>query len=265
MMNKQELHEAFSQIHASDDLIGAVCALDKETKQRPNTWTIVRRVAAVAAVIAMLLTAALWPMDSGTEEPGIVAVPGVLKVYACALEDRADISELQKYELTDTINSYRRVMVPHVSGLAVGFGIPFTFQIPDDYFGDAKITFSVSVDYGYFCVDRLENDTQEETVINNGETIRWLNGSLIEAEEKLGSGGRFFGNVIIYADKTIVGYGVIDFVYYAEDGMMPSFVTTGFTTICFPQIDGEYQNVSDEYVWKEIEKYKHTKLGQAEE
>ena len=63
MMNKQELNEAFSQLRASDDLLQGVLDLEKERAPRPNAWKIVHRVAACAAVLAIVLTALLWPAN----------------------------------------------------------------------------------------------------------------------------------------------------------------------------------------------------------
>lgn len=55
-MNKQELHEAFSNIHASDALKKQVLSAEMENKKSVNGWVLVRRAVACAAVLALLLT-----------------------------------------------------------------------------------------------------------------------------------------------------------------------------------------------------------------
>lgn len=71
-MNKQELHEAFSKLHASDDLFADVCALKKERKQFP--WKTVRRAAACAAVLALLIGAMLFGDGPGEKTPFISVI-----------------------------------------------------------------------------------------------------------------------------------------------------------------------------------------------
>lgn len=259
-MNKQELKGAFSRIHASEELVKEVISVEHEQK---TTWNVRRtlwRVAAVAAALAILVTALVfWPTGSSPEEPGIIAVPGVMKVYACALEE-TDEKELEEYELTDAVDSYKSVLVPYSNSM--GEAIPFVFRIPDDYYGDAEIAVYVSVEYGWMYEDgNIENGVKKELSVSNEEMIRWTHGSMSEAIEKFGHGGRFYADIIIYADDQIVGYGIIDFVFYNPEGegLLPSFVTNGFMTVSFPLVDGEYQDVSEEYVWKQIEEYKRTK------
>ena len=63
-MNKQELQGALSKIHASDDLIKEVLSVEMKHKKEVNIRRITWRVAAIAAAVAILITAvALWPAD----------------------------------------------------------------------------------------------------------------------------------------------------------------------------------------------------------
>lgn len=257
-MNKQELQGAFSKIHASDALMKEVLSVEKEKRTVSFGWKHAVRLTAMVAVAAILVgVMAFWPGSSDPEKPGIIAVSGVMKAYACDL-DSVEKEELSKYELTDTIDSYKRTLVPYTD--VMGEAIPFTFRIPDDYYGKAEISFCVSMDYGMIYEEnKIDTDPKSELTVYNGDTIRWMHGSMREAIDEIGHCGRFFANILIMADERIVGYGIIDFVFYNEEGMMPSFVTIGFSTVCFPMVDGEFQNVSEEYVWKQIEEYKRTK------
>ena len=88
-----------------------------------------------------------------------------------------------------------------------------------------------------------------------------MHDSVDEAINTYGNEGRFYADIIIRIGDQIVGYGVIDFILYNPDveDAWPSFVTDGFTTACFPMIDGQYQEVDREYVLKQIEEYKKWK------
>ena len=292
-MHKREIKEAFSQLHASEDLVKEVIALKNEKKNDSRAWRMVARAAVcVAAVVAIVVTAVLWPRG---EEPGeqmgmptvgttaaptqlpttlpdvptaptqtqgyeLVKLSGVLKVYGSD-NKAATEEELKKYEMTDTIETYKTALVPMSDNM--GFSIPFLFKFPEEYYGDADISFYISADYGYFhwYVDKFDG-LHETLSLKNEDCIYWRHSSMREATSRFGSKGNFYANIIIYADDRIVGYGIIDFIFYdlkTEESMLASFVTTGFTTVCFPMVDGEYQNVTEEDVWKEIEAYKQMK------
>lgn len=80
-MRKQELKEAFSQLHASEELVQEVLSLEMENKKPVNGFKIAKRVAACAAVLAVLLTAMLWPGETGTSDGTRKPALGV-QVYA---------------------------------------------------------------------------------------------------------------------------------------------------------------------------------------
>ena len=67
-MRKDQLQEAFSQLHASDELVMEVLDLKQVSKQNKPVWRIVARVAAMAAAVAIVVAAwLLWPEE---ETPG---------------------------------------------------------------------------------------------------------------------------------------------------------------------------------------------------
>lgn len=284
MLGKR-LSESMSGI--GDDLIAD--AMEYRAEKKRNVWL---RVAAAAAVVAMVMSWLLWPQG---EEPGeqmgmptvgttvaptelpttlpdvptapttptetqgyeLVKLANVLKVYGSGNKN-ADAEELKKYEMTDTIETYKTALVPMSDNM--GMPLPFLFKFPEEYYGDADISFYISPDYGYvhWDIDRFDG-FHNELKFENGDCIYWSYSSMREATSRFGSKGNFYVNIIIYADDRIVGYGIIDFIFYdlkTEESMLASFVTTGFTTVCFPMVDGEYQNVTEEDVWEQIEEYK---------
>ena len=236
------------------------------------------KVAACAATVALVIgmVALMWPGEEKTgnqlEKPTsgmtaaptlptdvppetlpqkFFAAPGILKVYGSSKVDATE-EELKQYEMTDGIGSYGEG-ITHGGGASKGISLLFRF--PEDYFGEAKISFVVSTDYGRFLTtDRI---SQETVVVENGSIIWWRHGRVEEVEKN--KTGRFYVNVIIYADEKAVGYGIIDFCYGLNNLNVPIFWTTGFTTVCYPLIDGEYQDVTEEYLWEQIEAHKKMK------
>lgn len=63
-MYKQELKEAFSKLHASEDLMEEVLSLEKENRKSSNGRKMIWRVAACAAVLVLLVAVAF-----GNSEP----------------------------------------------------------------------------------------------------------------------------------------------------------------------------------------------------
>lgn len=249
----KNLSEALSDI--SDDKIEA--AANYAPKGRRQLWV---RVAACAAVLALLLTYLLWPTAPIAKVGEIIAVSGVVKAYACDLED-VDATKLDAYELTEGVNSIRPVWCPVVNWLSSG--IPLSFQVPDDCYGSANITMDIIVDYGEFYI--WDNGKQifvgDTMTIDNGETIFW--GAFDDRKvvvDNVGLNGNFYADIIIRADDQTVGYGVITFLY-TEDRSLPLYFVEGFVAFSFPMVDGELQDVSEEYVRERIEEYKQKNVG----
>lgn len=241
-MNKQELQGAFSRIHASDDFVKEVLSVEIENKRKWNAGQILWRAAAVAAAVAILVTAfAFWPTS---DEPEIIAMPGVMKVYACDLET-TPATELEEYAFPE--DDFRWRAVWKVTG-GSNFGRPITFCIPEDYFGDAEVTFAISSECEGFCDDMILKNGETISLKNQMDTMERINFASKYAEKD------FYLDIIVYADGKIVGYGIMSF-YMSENGGGVCYAYK-CVTVCFPMLDGQYQDVSEEYVWQQIEVYK---------
>ena len=191
-----------------------------------------------------------------TKPQKFFAASGILKVYGSSKVDATE-EELKQYEMTDGIGSYGEVIT---IGGGQKKGISLLFRFPEDYFGEAKIRFVVSADYGF--VWEKEFQGLDCIEVENGSLVWWRHGRLKEVEES--REGRFYANVIIYADDKAVGYGVIDFCFAIDNFNMPIFWTTAFTTVCYPLVNGEYQDVTEEYLWEQIAEYKKMKYEEGE-
>lgn len=248
MMNKKELHAAFSAVHASEDLVKEVLSVEVENKKAVNGWVITRRAVACAAVLALLLTLLFWPGETKTEDGEIIEAPGILKVYACDLEMVAT-ENLEEYEWTENTFRWRGVWGVTISdsGDIPSFGRPITFLMPENYYGAAEVTFCVSSELEGFC---------EETELANGEVfyltkqLDFLTKLRILEEN---ADKDVYLDIIIYADEKIAGYGVMSFYMNGYNGCCYAYKCA---TVCFPMVDGEVQDVSEEYVWQQIKEYK---------
>lgn len=244
----KNLSEALSNI--SDDKIEA--AAHVVPKSRRHIWV---RVAACAAVLALLIGAMFfWPGEIKEENGQIVAVPGVLKVYACDLEG-ADVTEdeLKKYELSNDTPFLLALYNPLIS--ASNFALPLTFHISGDYFGASELTFKITTEYGEFS-ENLHDPAnyRNQITISNGGKLYFSGKSLLDAAKDIGEEQSFFADIVIYADGKIAGYGIISFCFkgatcYAHE----------FTTVCYPRLDGQLQEISEKYVQQQIAEYKQQK------
>lgn len=239
-MSGKDLSEAMGGI-ADEKIESAIHAYEKKGTRR-NVWF---RVAAVAAMLAIVLTVALWPRQSENGE--IITAPGIMKVYGYDWEESQNIDALEKYELTSNEDYFRMI---YFAPLSANIKSTFTFEVPEDYFGDAVVTFDVSCEYKEFC-DDITVDNRKGIVFDSWELVKPLH----EIGKEVGN-GNFYLDIVIRADGNIVGYGVIAFCFYKDGQACKAY---WFKTVCFPLVDGQYQDVSEEYVWEQIAQCKQEK------
>ena len=246
-MNKQELQGAFSKIHASDALMKEVLSVEKEKRTVSFGWKHAVRLAAMVAVAAILVgVMAFWPGSSDPEKPGIIAMPGVLKVYAAETELTETDDVIYQTPIGGVVNSEMAVWMPFTS--VAGFGIPLTLCVPESLWGDAEITFDVSAEYGYFLDQKMDTKNLGSDIkLGNSEKVYWRGESIFDIADAVGENGVFYIDVIIRADERIVGYGVISLVYTEYACMASAAVTMGY-----PLIEGEYQDISEEFVLEQM-------------
>lgn len=249
-MNKQELNRALSHIHASADLKKEVLAM--KSKPNPNFRLIAKRAAVCAAVLALLVGAVLfWPNESRSEDGQIVAVPGMLKAYACDIRDvNLDKGELSQYEISNENKIFIAQWNPLIN--ASNFALPLTLQLSEDYFDTAEITFKLYAEYGGFS-EKPGNHKNYRKQITVTEKDFWYFGgnTLLDAMTDIGEGKNFYADILVYADGILVGYGVITFSFQGA-----TCYACGLTTVCYPPVEGRFQNISEEYILEQIAEYK---------
>lgn len=239
----RKLSEALSNI--SDEKIEAAAGITPKSSR--HIWV---RVAACAAVLALLLTALLWPGREAANGE-IIAAPGILKVYACDLKITSE-DALGEYELTENEFSWRAVWCATIQDAHYDtphFGRPIVFRMPKDYYGTAEVTFRVSSEMEGFC---------KETMLANGETFYLT--KQVDTMTKHNIWQKyaeqdFYLDIIIYVDGKIAGYGVMSFYMNGSNAYCYAYKCA---TVCFPLVDGQLQDVSEEYVRQKINEYKQT-------
>ena len=242
---------------------------------RPRSlgWHIVRIAACLAIVIG--LTIALWPeeetpgaqLETPTEGTTVTptmptevppetlpktyfAAPGILKLYSYT-QQSVPAEELEKYEVKDGVNTYKPYWMEYNRGM------PLTICLPPDYFPRATVTIKLSVDYGYFFSDGLTDCLGKEVTINNGDRIYWKAGGEIDKMKEEINPGIFYMNVLIYADNYVVGYGVIKMHGHQLDGVPYVCYMYSCATMCYPLVDGQFQDISEKYMLDQIQMYKN--------
>lgn len=266
-MNKQELQGAFSKIHASDELIKEVLSVEHENKTTWNVRRILWRVAAVAAAVAILVTALVfWPAQDGTEKPAIIAMPGIIQAYACEASDPENGIVGIQHGLNIGANATQNtVLYPYMNSSA---GLGMTLKVEEEALQEHQISFDISCNsgalfirerlypstgrYAYDMVDCGQNHT-----IRNGETFFWRRElpenylpefslqTMLEEENGL------FLQVLIRADGNIVGFAVFEMI--CLDEQMLFYGVTMRESVYYPKVDGQFQMITEEYVQEQIQ------------
>lgn len=241
-------------------------------KRKQRSRNILFRAAAVAATLAIILTAALWPRK--TEDEKTITSPGFLKVYAYDLSSGVAISEQEGVDLADSL-----VESPSAwwIGMNMYYGLPLTLNVSDERFEGMVVTFDVIAEHGNFYGDIYSekykknaedkvasmNDAElgDTFTIENGESIFWEDRKIRQeasaqgllTEEYLAElGDLIYVDVIVKADDQIAGYAVI--VINHHSGL--TYTAAVREVVFYMMEDGTIQEVTEEYVRQEIARLK---------
>jgi hypothetical protein len=127
-------------------------------------------------------------------------------------------------------------MVKHPRFLVFGPGGPQEGGILCDY-SDSNVVFECSVDNGQFGFAR---DSPKSLFVMPGGTVYWQPDPIVETKDA-------FIEIILRINDNITGYAAIGIGPYMGDDPR-DYGAAVLRTVLFPQIGGEYQNVSEEYV-----------------
>ncbi len=252
-MSKFILSKAMGNI--PDDMLMEAMEVKRATGRR---WII--RAAACAAVLALLIgTMFFWPSEIRTEDGKIISAPGILKAYACELEN-VDVAQRADYALIEG-DDFSRISVWHP---AFGYtpaarGIALSFLLEEDALLAHEITLEISTNLGELigCKNDGYPDLGKKTTVKNGETVHWTgyeilrahdssNETLAQALERLGGA---YIDIIIKADGNIVGYAVVEIGALPKVDVLCSKLKN---SVYFPKVNGEFQAITDKYVRQQI-------------
>ena len=301
-MRKQEIQEAFSQLHASENLVKEVIAMKSEKKNNGRVRPMMIRAAVCAALVAaIVLTALLWDGGQPGEQMGmptvgttaatglpttlpdvptaptqgyeLVKMSGVLKVYACEAKDMDNIQREEYLLIEGTEPSYKTAWSPIVNLLTRG--VTLTLRVEEKSLSMHELSYEVSVNCGELYGDVFHEKYREEGdpigkenwdnaywgkqgIGENGETIHWTGDELFfgresetTLEEAIEKAGRIHLDIIVKADGNIVGYVVLEMI--CTNTKVCIFNAVLVDSGYFPKVDGEFQNVTEEYVRELIE------------
>ena len=271
-MYKREIKEAFSKLQASEQLMMEVLDMKQVTKRDRSIGRIVGRVAACAATVALVIgmVALMWPGEEKTgnqlEKPTsgmtaapalptdvppetmpntFFAAPGILKVYSYT-QQSVPAEELEKYEIINGVSQYQPIWMEHTNARE----IKLTLCFPEDYYKGEKITFKVITPYGYYM-----GVNGEAVEIENGKTSSWRPGNDLQNMKETFDPGAFCMCLLIYAGDRPVGFGLLELSCLTTPAGPYAVTLRAFQTVCYPLLDGQFQDITEAYLWEQIAEY----------
>lgn len=238
----EELSRALSDI--SDDKIEEAAGIVPTS--RKHIWL---RVVAAAAVLVLVMTWLLWPGNpDAPEDDGVIKAPGMLKVYAYDLSSGEDIEDCKSFVLEEGDETKHIGWWDPSVGRAT-IGLPIRLELDDQYFAEHEVVFDVKLEYGNFR-DKRKQSLGKQFTVKSGETIYWTKYEQGTTDRTMGEAT--YVDITIKADGHIVGYTVIKIVR-----LRPEFsIYTAYLVknVTFPLYEGEFQQITEEYVIEQMEK-----------
>ena len=238
-------------------LESAMGVYDRKRKER-RRW---RKVTAAAVAVVILFGALVfWPEGGDPSQPGIIAVPGVMKVYACELEGMSTV-EIADYALIEGADLSEVVTwAPFFGSAAHTRGIPLSFTVEDESLKNHELTLEIRAYYGELHGSLNEGylPLEKNVTLQNGDTIYWTGNEIWDAttdlqngfEETLAQLGGVYIDIIIQADGHIVGCAIIEIGCLET---VPSVLSAGLlASVYYPKVNGEFQDITEEYITEQI-------------
>ena len=233
------------------------------TKNTGRKWII--RAAACLVLVIGLLSATMRGDD------GIVTGNGLLTLTVYATNAEAFTTSS-----VDTVVPFSHIWINWVNWAP---GWPITLSINSEDYQSDDIRFEVTVDGGVYYVGRdggtsiypgYSKPMPAQFSVPNNTTIFWSMWYTAEQSEHIQyEGEEVFTKIIVYDGDQIIGYtvlrfdrltyGELDAAYYEQLGLPPDELASAYrlellASVSFPKVDGEYQDVTLEYVNACIEK-----------
>lgn len=237
-----------------EDMIAEAMAPAKILRRKNLTGRLLRITACLAVIIG-LTVAILWPSGDN----GIIAGPGILAVAVHAAE-QAPFT----VDSPETVVPFSHRWSWPISWTA---GWPITLAVKDAYDSSDNISFHVTVDGGGYCVGYDGGDSllhgfysqlPAQFTVPNHTTIFWdLTYDAASGERFVYEGTTVYTTIIVYDGSQIIGYSVLKFNRLTLGELGATNNTDSFSncyqfemldSVSFPKVNGEYQNITLEYV-----------------
>ena len=269
-MTNEDLQGAFQSIHASEGLLKEVLTMEDQKKRTPFGWRpVLRWVTAVAVAVVILFGALVfWPEGGDPSQPGIIAIPGVMKAYAYEVKDNksVDFSKLGEYTFVENrIKPGQSIWNPFSN-----YELAITPVVNEANLQDYTITFEVTTKYGiivgnYHNREKYKSYTDAVmgkcATIENGETLYWegyepnTGGDFLYTYTDPGE-DTIYVDLVIRADTHIIGYAIFEIVpVEGWDGL--AYTGMLVYSAYYPMVDGQFQAVTEAFVLQEIENFKN--------
>lgn len=232
-------------------------AMEVKTKSRTG-WVIFRAAACLAVVIGLIVAA--LGLHANTDD--IVTGPGILSITAHAMD-----GEPYAVASPDMVAPPEFVSKFWGNGVNWAPGWPFTLSLQGDAYTPTDIHFEVSVDGGGYWVGTNGGTSiypgnskklPSKFTIPNHTTIFWSQWyDAATGEQGFPNCTVVYTKIVVYDGEQIIGYAVMRFdrLTYAElnaDGYGEEYSNqyrlSALDSVSFPKVDGEYQNITLEYV-----------------
>lgn len=206
-----------------------------------------RRVIAVAACIAVCIVG-IYIYSITT---GIVTQPGLLAITAYALSTDGEIELMEE----QTMNEGIQLPIEYAWDLGISIvpGLPLKLSLADT----PNATYDVFVDGGQFrdwpIADGLTEEKKylgDKFSTTNDRTIYWINYMSATGEIEYWTKEIAYADIIIRDGDNIIGYAVVQITANDMDIAAPgrSYRAKLLASVSYPQIDGNYQVITLDYV-----------------
>ena len=133
-------------------------------------------------------------------------------------------------------------------------GTNICVKVDESLYPGKTITYRTSTNYGRI-IFLYNFGSSPPQPLENKKHYAWSGHLLSEGpDEVLNRDGAIFVDVVIYADESIIGYGIFE-IGGDSEGWLAMMRTEA---VLFPMIDGQLQEVSEEYVAEKLTELKQT-------
>lgn len=175
-----------------------------------------------------------------------VMAEGMLSVTCFTLTGKS----MNEIELNDSVILPREADWTMATNVVPG--LPLELSYPDEY-----VNFTVRTSEGVLrnIINGESQFVGKEVELPNNSTLYWNNLS-DNKEAKILLNITSYIDIIIYANEHIIGYAVIKIFPVTEFTKGHVYSVKLLKSASFPQVDGEYQNITIDYIESEMIKIK---------